>query len=188
MDSNNLFISAYIADNLETEFINYKEFVLHSNTHHNSWLGFVHAIEHASHNDDDVIVICFEGHRFSKEYSTARLIDNITRSAELGTHILLGDCGSFCNLVPVDRELYWVDTFSSSCFYVVFRHAFQMIMSIEAKEDETLENLLSKNVPNKLLAVPFFSSPLNIKGKGVIDRLSIYQHAICRYNLFHNRK
>ena len=188
MNSNNQIISAYVADNLETEFINQKEFVLHNNNNHNRWLGFLNAIEHASNNDDDVILICFKGHRFSKEFNKAIFIDYIMRSAKLGTHILLGDCGYFCNLVPVDKGLYWVDTFSSSCFYVVFRHAFQLIMNIEAKENDTLEVLLSKNVPNKLLAVPFFSSPINIKSKGVIERLSIYQLITCRYNLLHNRK
>ncbi len=183
-DYSELSISAYVADSLNADFTGRKEFILHPVCQSDRWLAFRDAVREASMCDDDVIAICLDGHRFTEDYHACKLLSKILRGAELGTHLLIGGCISFGFLVPVTYGLYWVDRFDSANFYIVYRQAFQMIVEAKAEPEETLEHVLSRLLPNKLLAVPFLSISAIDDGRDALSRLRIFQHAAQKYNIF----
>ena len=182
MDYNNMMISTYIIGELGTEFDCCPEFDLHYVMAQDRWKNFYNIVGQACRQgEDDAVVICYEGHHFTKDYLPAVLFDKIIRSAKLGTHILIGGCSSFSNLVPVEEGLFWVDNFEGANFYVVFKHAFQSILEVSPAIDESLERVLSHLLPNKLLLSPFISW-VGVEGHSD-KQLKLYNHVINKYQM-----
>lgn len=181
MDYSNVMISTYIGRcEVNNEFLYRPEFDIHHIECSDKWNIFRQAVELASQNgDDEAIAICMGGHRFSPDYSKIKFIDYVVRSARMGTHILLGGCGSFVNLFPVKNNLYWVDRFHDSNFYVVFQSAYPIILESQLEEGETLEDVLSRTLSNKLLVSPFISTSSD-EAKA---KLTVYRNIVLKYHL-----
>lgn len=184
MTYDNIAIPTYLIGSLCNEFENHDEFDIvktYSNSA-NQWQLFRNIIEDVgSGHDDDVIVICSEGHQFDETYNKTAFLTDVMESAKLGTQLLVGGCCDFYNLVSISKRLYWVDTFREAHFYVIFRTAFQRILRQELQDNGNIEDVLSNTLPNKLLVYPFVSKiPTECD---VHKHLKIYRDIILRYNL-----
>lgn len=109
-DYNDISISTHLVFSKGQEFILGKEFIgreefsicgLHSLEQYGGsrWQAFRAAVAHAQFvGNDDVIVVCFEGHRFSREYRRTELMKDVIAAAALGTQVLFGGCSDFNNV------------------------------------------------------------------------------------------
>lgn len=177
-------ISTYLLGCAEVEFQGRNEFdLIHIPSEKKSrWQLFKECIKRAnSTGEDDVIIICFEGHRFTKNYCKEDLFKSIIKCAELGTHLLIGGCTDFRNLVPLTKDLYWIDCFFKANFYIVYKTAYRLLLDIDPKEIEELDEILSPSLPNKLILYPFVSDiSMN---EDAVRRLEIYQRIIKKYRI-----
>jgi glycosyl transferase family 25 len=183
MNYSEISITTFSVGNLGTEFQGKKEFDLCPvDNRSNRWISFLQIVKDSYQGrTDDVIIICYEGHHFTRCYQHEVFVKNIMRGADLGTQIMIGGCNSFSNLVPIFNGLYWIDRFSHSNFYVVYRSAFPAILETKPEDGEELECLLSCKIANKLLLNPFISS-VNENNEAE-KQIEIYNRIVSKYNI-----
>ena len=177
-------ISTYLLGCAEVEFQGRNEFdLIHIPSEKKSrWQLFKECIKRAnSTGEDDVIIICFEGHRFTKEYCKENLFNTITKCATLGTQILIGGCADFKNLVPLTKDLYWIDSFSNANFYIIYKSAYNSILKTIPLEKEELDEILSQNLSNKIILYPFISDMS--MSENADRRLDVYDRITAKYHI-----
>ncbi len=145
------------------------------------WSLFRCAVELSeTRGDDDVIVICFNNHCFTDSFDERLFLNTVVEASQRGGQLLLGGCQTMGNLVPVSQSLFWLDITSGASFYVVYRSAYEKILSIRVDDDD-LDKIITQYVPNKFLICPVVSqSSEQDLAKGVLD---CYQRVIKKYHL-----
>lgn len=184
MEHDNLYISTYLVGSVKEEFTGRKEFDIYHHDYNKGsrWQSFQDIVSRVNSNDeDDLIVICYEGHQFADTYNRSSFLSAIFKCAELGTHLLIGGCDNFNNMVPISPNLYWIDMFSKSNFYVVFRPAFQTILTAMPQKKEQLEDVLSRILPNKLILNPFITDCS--KECEATKKLLLYNRVVSKYSI-----
>lgn len=114
-------------------------------------------ITHAIMEDEDIIIICSEKHRFPKNYSGIYLIRQILEAHRYGAEMLFGGASDIGLTVAISDSLFWVSTIVSPHFVILFKSGFSQIL--EAPEDNITEtkDFLSGCLSNKMLLCPFVS-------------------------------
>lgn len=145
-------------------------------------------------NDDDVIAICTENHVFTSYYNCNKFLNQVIDASEKGVDILLGGVHGFRNMMPINKNLFWVDYVCGCDFILVFRSAFSLIANYKISEKDTFEEFIYTNVHNKLVVYPFISSKnmscLDIDKNEyceiqeyINDRINTYIRIIDKYNI-----
>ena len=182
MDYRDFIISTFTVGNLYMEFQGHPEFELHPIGEKWDWSIFRHVLEQVSQKDeDDAIIICHEGHRFTEVYQSCSFFRVLLECSELGTEMLLGGCRDFSNLVPVSPRLYWVDKYEGCNFIVLFRRAYHTLLNLSLNDCESLDEVLSRVLSNKLLIVPFISWT-GTKCRAD-SQLALYNYIINKYHI-----
>lgn len=122
------------------------------------WGGLLKAILNSSQNDDDLIVICRDNHKFTSSYSKNVLLRNIIEANEQGADILFADADSFGQIMPISAERYWINPIKSSLFFIVYKKMFKKILSHKFKSSHRLFEVLSILSSHKMLLYPFIST------------------------------
>lgn len=122
-------------------------------------------------NEDDVLIICKDGHEFTDTYSHDILIKNILKAHSLGADILSGGTsGGFGHALPLSENLFWINQFSSDQFLVIYRKFFRRILNTSFEQFASADNFLSELTSNKMVIYPFisvereFANPTNTLG------------------------
>ncbi len=121
------------------------------------WLSFRKIVGIAIENEEDVIIVCEDDHVFTEEYTKENLIKNIIRANDLGTYIVCGGIGNYGTAVPVDNELWWVDSFWSTQFVIIFKPFFKQILDEPFSQAVTADGKFSEMTSRKLVFYPFIS-------------------------------
>lgn len=111
--------------------------------------------------EEDVVAICFPGHRFSPSYSKENFFQNIIAAHERGTDILLGGLRYFSQAVVIAQNYMWIDAFYGSMFLVIYSKVFDDILNINVDTEFVLDEVLSELTSNKLLLYPNISTTPN---------------------------
>ena len=114
-------------------------------------------IADAAAQDDDIIIICREGHLFSDAYSKDYLLQNIIAAYQQGAALLAGDAEMFGFAMPISGNRYWVNEVKGWHLLVVFSKVFQQILDEPWDNDMQLDDFLSTTSSNKMLLYPFIS-------------------------------
>lgn len=131
-------------------------------TLHLLWKEIKGIIRRAVNNDDDIIIICDDRHRFTNEYSKSFLINNIIRAHELGAACLLGGASNCECAISVTENLFWVKSFDTTHFIVLYKKIFNEILTINDCRRSNPLTLLSQITSNKMLLYPFLSTPSEV--------------------------
>jgi hypothetical protein len=143
------------------EFSNKSEFDI-KNTDAISWPAAVCEIAAtAIAAEYEIIILCKTAHRFTMQYSRSFLIQNILEAHRQRADILCGGIERFTYAVPITKNRYWIDRFNGAGFIVLFKKIFPALLHAGSGEWKTLDNLLSKATPNKMVLYPFISSSIN---------------------------
>ena len=122
------------------------------------WLSIRKILTMALENDDDdVIIICEDDHQFTEAYSKETLIRNIVEAHLQGAALLAGGIGHFTQIIPLTRERFWIDSFWSTQFLVLFKKSFSHILSREFDDTVTADDFLSEIIDEKMVIFPFIS-------------------------------
>ncbi len=151
------------------------------------WKGLCCCIESAITNEDDFAIITFEKSiDISDSYSKINFIKSIITSVTYGCELLLGNIEMFNHAVPITENLFWVDSFSSFSFIVVFAPVFEKILSESPSGDECdIYEYLSYITSHKLALYPFITEvtgntiKTGFQEKG--GQLSVYQSVYQKY-------
>ena len=142
-----------------------------------SWNCIVQAIKIAIENKDEVIILCKEGHYFTKNYSPTLLLKEIQEAYIQGAEILLGGIEDLGQAIPVGYHRYWIDHFKCSHFIVIYSSLFEKILSFQFEEDNRIDDVFSLLSPHKMVIYPFISAGVNN------DKLNLIETVTNRYCL-----
>jgi glycosyl transferase family 25 len=149
------------------------------------WKGLCECINIAQKNEDDFIIVTFDSFVLKKDFKKFILVNSIIKANMHNCDILVADLAEFNHAVPVNENLFWIDSFSHSAFIVLFAGVYEKIRSIPPELDEVnIYNYLSYITSNKMAVYPFISEPENltngyendIKFQEKGDQLAIYQN------------
>lgn len=122
-----------------------------------SWQSFREIAVMAIENDDDVIIICEDDHEFTEHYSADTLIGNIFEAYHYRVEVLLGSVSGFDVAIPVSNKKFWIESFKSAHFAVLYRNIFQKILDFQYEGNVTTHGALSMLSTYKMTMFPFIS-------------------------------
>lgn len=125
------------------------------------WKSLVKAVSIANDNNDDVIIICDDSHEFTVEYTKGFLLSNIIEANEQGVAILLGGVEGFGQVVPLTKNRFWIDAFSSCHFIVLYKKIFPKILNYKFRKIDLVDKVLSEMTSHKMILHPFISRQMN---------------------------
>jgi len=121
------------------------------------WMCIRRIIEIAKSNEEDVIIICKDGHEFTSHYSKKLLFRNIMEAHAEGNSYLFGGVAHFGAAVPISQNRYWVNVCTGSQFIVVFNNVFDRILAEPVSENIMADMTLSVTSNGKTVLYPFIS-------------------------------
>lgn len=121
------------------------------------WNSIVKIINIVKDSDDDLIIICEDDHVFTEFYNRDKFIQNIIEAANNGVELLSGGIGGFQNAIPITDNLFWIDTFWSTQFIVLYRPIFQKILNKIFQKTDTADGVFSELTSHKMVIYPFIS-------------------------------
>lgn len=143
------------------------------------WLNIRKVAEMALAADDDVIVLCDDGHVFPPDYSADYFLQNVIEAHNQGAVVLAGGVTHFGHALPVTRHCFWTNPFYSTQFVVLYKPIFRLIIDEPFDETVNADEMLSKLTSSKMLLFPFVSvGPEERPGERLADLLSTYNRLI----------
>lgn len=127
-----------------------------------SCLSIKKIIKTAIENDDDVIIICREGHQFTENYQRANFLKLVYQAGLFGCNLLIGGMDAFNLALPVTNNIFWIDSFGPSQFFVIYRSFYTNILQEPFCDSDTLESKFSEMTSSKMAIHPFISEKKNI--------------------------
>lgn len=124
------------------------------------------AVTVAVDNDEDFVCIGTENCSLEENFDCERLIKYIRLAASFGAKLLMGNIGSYDEGVYCGKNLYWVNSFENTNFFIVTRTFYKTILSMEIDPKTSIWNALSAATSNKFVLFPFISKNIeNNKAK-----------------------
>lgn len=161
-------------NNIEKQFDGKDEFGVeiiepfhHQSKESSIWLSLKKIIQKAIENEDDVIIICRENHQFTKHYERSHFIRLLWQAGLLGCNVLTGGMKTFNLALPIADNIFWIDSFQSSVFFVIYKSFYKKILQEEFCDTDTLESKFSEMTSNKMALHPFISEQ---KDLGDVER------------------
>jgi len=160
------------------------------NTNEKMWDSIFSIIAEARQNELEVIAILNGEHNSFNAYCENYLLENIVEANAQHADILLGHVCDFTYAVPIAKNRFWIDRFTSSDFFIIYRKLYDRILSISDGGDESAFDILSRLTANKMTLFPFVLEDIATqknqnkfganKGRGKI-KLAIYDKMINKY-------
>ncbi|MBD5351554.1 MAG: methyltransferase domain-containing protein [Bacteroides sp.] len=121
------------------------------------WQSICRIITEAKESDEDFVLICEDDHFFTEAYNRERLLHQIMLAGAMGAQMLSGGIGDFSNLVPLPGGVAWIDRFWCTQFIVIYRNAYDLILSAPFSLRDVADEKLSALLTAKMVTVPFIS-------------------------------
>ena len=122
------------------------------------WKTIRKIVQSAAENDEDVILICEDGHMFTRCYNRDHFLRNVLEAYIQGVDILSGGItGGFSHAIVASNSRFWINHFSSTQFIVIYKKLFQKIIDKPFNESVTTDDCLSELTSNKMVLYPFVS-------------------------------
>lgn len=152
------------------------------------WSTIRKIVQTANDNDDDVIIICEDGHQFTLNYNKEFLLKNIIEASDQRAEILFGNAINLAQIVPVTSERYWINLVERCSFIIIYKSLFQKILSSPFKEDDETLKFLCMLTSHKMVLYPFVSVNINPHGFNEIKnndeiKIGLIKDAIKELNL-----
>ncbi|WP_341841538.1 hypothetical protein [Chitinophaga caseinilytica] len=121
------------------------------------WGRLCSIVRMAVEKEEDVIVVCYDDHRFTPAYSAHTFVRQVIRAYQYGGGLLCGSINGFSQVLPLADDGFWTDQVTGSRFIVIYHSAFQAILDEAFNPELTLEAMLSEMISNKMVVYPFIS-------------------------------
>jgi len=134
------------------------------------WQSICRVINIATEKDEDVIILCEDGHQFTKYYDKNKLIKAIYDAHKLNANFLTGGIISeFSNLLPIKSGLSWLYDLSGTQFVVIFRSFFEIILNEPFSESDTVDGKFTEITGNKFIIFPMISTQKYFEYSDIAD-------------------
>jgi len=127
------------------------------NSNTGKWMAVRSVIEVAIDYDDDLIILCEDGHLFTEIYSREFLLQNIVEAHAQGAGYLAGGAAGFNYAVQTAKHRFWVDSCLASSFFVIYKKLFNRILEESISGEAPPEKMLSDITSSKMVIYPFIS-------------------------------
>ncbi len=107
---------------------------------------------------DDYIIICEDDHVFTENYSRDRFFKCIEQAKINDADILSGGVSWLNSMVPVTDDIFWLQRFTGTQFFVIFKKFFHSILSAKFNTSDTADYKISELSSNKFCIYPFIST------------------------------
>jgi hypothetical protein len=107
---------------------------------------------------DEFIIICEDDHQFTTHYNKTSFKKTIIDAKNMGADILLGGVSSFTQAMQVSPDLFWVEKFSGTQFFVIYRKFFNTMLTSDFQSYDSADYKISDLTTNKMLIYPFIST------------------------------
>ena len=121
------------------------------------WLSIRKIIEIAIINDDDIIIICGDDHEFTEYYSKEIFLQNVMEAYYQRAEILTGGIRGFDMAISVTKTRFWINSFFSTQFLVLYKSIFQKILDQSFDDKLVADSILSGITSYKMTLFPFIS-------------------------------
>ncbi|WP_250318184.1 hypothetical protein [Pedobacter sp. B4-66] len=121
------------------------------------WKTIQMIVSKARLSNDDYIIICEDDHKFTKNYNKEYLENSIAIAHSKDADVLFGGVSWFSNSIKIDDQLFWVENFSGTQFFVVFRKFFDTIHAAVLDDENPADYKIGNLTNNKILMYPFIS-------------------------------
>lgn len=113
----------------------------------------------AAEEDNDLIIVCRNSHRFAKNYEWNYFLQKILEAHKYGAGVLLGSLAGFRDFIKGSMSLFEINWFEYSPFMVLYRSIYNNILSIgPISGNVNIFHQLSQINMKKLVFNPFISS------------------------------
>lgn len=137
--------------------LTFVDFLKDENGKVDSWLAVRNIVKAAIANDDDVLIICDDEHKFTEHYRKDDFIKNVIDAYTQECEILVGSVHSFGLAVAISHERAWVNHFDGVQFIVLYRSVFRKILMEKVVDGQKINDVLSDITSNKMVFFPFIS-------------------------------
>lgn len=102
-------------------------------------------------DEDDVIIIYFDNHRFKTNYSKYSLFKYILMAQFYQADILFCNANKIDYMCKIQDELYWVNNIKESNFIVLYRKFFDKILDVDFLPSKSFSEFISTLSHDKLM-------------------------------------
>lgn len=102
-------------------------------------------------DEDDLIIICFEDHRFRTNYTNTDLLKYIYLASFYKADILFGNGNETDFICKIQDELYWVNSVRESNFIILFRNFLGKLLDLDFGSGIDFSEKISTLSSNKLM-------------------------------------
>jgi GR25 family glycosyltransferase involved in LPS biosynthesis len=121
------------------------------------WKTMRSIIESALGNDLDYVIICEDDHKFTNNYTKEILINAISNAVLHGADLLFGSVSWFSNSIPLRDGLFWLEDFSGTQFFVVFKKFYRLMLTNNDESEAPADARMSELTIHKMAVFPFLS-------------------------------
>ena len=108
-------------------------------------------------NEDEFVVISFDHHRFTHDYSNVDFFKNLYLANHYGADVLYGGGSNVDFTAKIQNNLYWVNKVENSAFIVLFKKFFPRLLEIDWGTSTGFVQEISSSTPDKMIVYPFIS-------------------------------
>lgn len=129
----------------------------HDNGSLGLWMTISHIVRDLIDPGDEYFLLVEDDHVFTNCYDQQIFFDNIAYAKSLDADVLLGGVSWFDSVVPISRNLFWVDSFNATQFVLVYKSFYnRLIENLDTYSDPADINI-SKISDKKFIFHPFIS-------------------------------
>lgn len=143
------------------------------------WHCIVACVREALEEEEDMIIITYDDSFLTASFRLPDFIDQVCQAGLMGCNILLGGVEGLHHVVPINSSLYWIDTFTGSCFLVLFRNVYAKILKESYEKGVSVSELLSFVTSHKMVLYPLISERRatagKVGGRSSQERLALYR-------------
>ncbi|PPL03154.1 hypothetical protein [Parapedobacter indicus] len=144
---------------IKAEFNNRVEFdivLIEATAHRIGALGlfdsFKRCVKQAQEADLDFVVLCEDDHTFTDAYSCEKFYNYLLFGIANECDILLGGVSGFKNASPITANIFWLEYFSGTQFFVMYRRFYRQFLNIKLEDTENIDFVISQKA-NRIFAI-----------------------------------
>lgn len=122
------------------------------------WQTMKYIFRELVNEDDELIIICQDDHKFTEHYSFETLSRSIEEAKVLGADILLGGVSWFQTAFQSSIHLYWTEKFSGLQFAIFFKKFFKPFLDLGLDGFDAGDYRIAAFTDKKWIIYPYIST------------------------------
>ncbi|WP_412467251.1 hypothetical protein [Pedobacter sp. KLB.chiD] len=122
------------------------------------WQNFVKIVSKAQKANLEYVIICEDDHQFTKNYSSQKLDESISKAKAQNADILLGGVSWFNSAMQLSQNIFWVDNFSGTQFTIIYQKFYSSFLEMKFKKGDSIDYSICDLTDNVMMIYPLIST------------------------------